>query len=197
MGPGQRRGSWWCVVSLWAILAVLALAGCGSGSEQELVIQGDESFAGVPNPGTLDEAIQRFGPPDELYATEPESNVMCRAEWRPDGIKAMFRNLAAEPFEPPCSPHKDFLLIGARLSGEWQTDRGLRVGDGAELVEELYGDRKRERCYNVVDYEETGWILMRVADPLGGPGAYLCTLGVMVVDRQVTGFLISSRSASE
>lgn len=197
MGPGRRRGSWRCRVSLCLSLLVCALAGCGSGSQPELVIQGDESFAGVPNPGTLGEAIRLFGTPDELYATEPESNVMCRAEWKSDGIEAMFRNLAAEPFEPPCSPHKDFLLIGSRLSGEWQTDRGLRVGDGAVRVDQLYGDRKREPCYDMVDHEETGWTLMRVADPLGGPGAYLCTLGVVVVDGQLTGFLISSLAASE
>ena len=191
----MEQRCWQVLVSLCAALAVLVSAGCGSAPES--VIQGDDSFAGMPNPGALDEAIRLFGPPDELYATEPDSNVMCRAEWKADGIEAIFRNLAAEPFEPPCAHRKDFLLIGATLSGKWQTDRGLRVGDGAERIDQLYGDRKRERCYDMVNREETGRTLMRVADPLGGPGAYLCTLGVMVAHGQVTGFLVSSRAASE
>lgn len=192
-------------IRLLAILAVAAvgLLGCGSGSDaggQWQVIEGDDSFAGMPNGGSLAEAIERLGVPDDMFSPDSEDSHECIARWRELGVTAQFINWGTinEGGGPPCQPQGELILIGATMHGDWETDAGLRVGDSIEKVEELYDPGAAETCgAGFLELRTPARMLDRISDPLGGPGAYICTLGVMTSDGEVTGFVMSSRAVSE
>jgi hypothetical protein len=180
------------------VIALMPLSGCGGSESQDHLIVGDESFAGMPNPGTLAQAIQRFGPPDELYSPDPEAIVACSAAWEEAGFTAQFRNYRAiGESGPPCQPAGQYTLSGAMLRGDWVTDRGLRVGDNADDLVSTYHLTEHSRCYNPTTNSAVAWTIEEVPDELGGPGATLCTLGAIVSHRRVTGFVLSNLSASE
>jgi hypothetical protein len=49
------------------------------------------SFGGMPNPGTLQQAIDHFGPPTTLFSED--SGVDCEVRWDDLGIRALLRGL--------------------------------------------------------------------------------------------------------
>jgi hypothetical protein len=192
------RGSFWAL--LVASLALSALMGCGSGGTHDFIIEGDQSFGGMPNPGSLARAIQQFGFPDQLYNPNPQTRYSCIARWEDDGITAQFIDWGGvgDASGPPCTPRSQMILTGVVLHGNWETDSGLRVGDSLERVNKLYHPGAKGTCAGGLWRRNLeARMLERVADPLGGPGSYLCTLGVMTSRSAVTGFVMSSRAASE
>jgi len=188
----------WRGLALLLVLCLLPLSGCGAGNDQhELEIDGDESFAGMPNPGSLSEAIALFGYPNQMYGG-PGDSIDCYVRWKPYGIKALFQNWGAVGGGQTCAPRRDFVLTSVELRGAWHTDRGLKVGDSIEQLTSIYGIGGGARCADEVGGEGTdAWTMRSVKDPLGGPGSRLCTLGVIVARGKVVGFLMSNQNASE
>jgi hypothetical protein len=151
----------------------------------------------MPNPGSLSEAIKRFGYPDQIYG-RAEDSIDCFAEWKQYGIKALFQNWGAAGGGQTCAPHKDFVLTSVELRGSRSTDRGLEVGDPVDRVSSLYGIRGGVRCGDEVGAEKvTAWEIRSIKDKLGGPGSRLCTLGVLVAKGRVVGFTLSNLDADE
>ena len=199
-------GEGYAGVPIW-LLVILAVAiglfGCGSGSDAGgglHLIEGDDSFAGMPNGGSLAEAIERLGAPDEMFSPDSEDSHECIAHWREAGVFAQFINWGAlsSGAGPPCQPQVELTLIGATMHGDWETDSGLRIGDSVEKVDELYDPGAAGTCgAGFLKLRTPARMLRRVSDPLGGPGAYIGTLGVMTSSGEVTGFVMSSRAVSE
>jgi hypothetical protein len=209
LGPGHALYWYFCVHSLSLaavktrgaagalISCVLILAGCGAGTGPHLRIDGERSFDGMSNPGTLVQAIDRFGYPDRIYshAAEPMS---CYATWREYGITALFQNWGAVGGDRPCMPTRAFRLSSVELRGAWSTDKGLTVGDPVGRLVSIYGITRSERCEDEVGARSTlAYTIDSVPDPLGGPGSRLCTLGAIVSGGKVRGFVMSNRGASE
>jgi len=196
---GRKGTGVLCVLLLFG-LGVGALGGCGSDGGQRLVIDGDKSFGGMPNPGTLKEAIKQFGYPDELVSPYPDSSYMCVARWKAQGIDAQFIAWGAVGATggPPCGLRSQLTLTGVALLGDWETDKGLKVGDGVDKLNDLYDPGQVGTCAaGLARRRSKAQMLLRVSDPLGGPGSFICTLGVVVKGGTVTGFVMSSRAASE
>lgn len=161
------------------------------------MIQGDKSFAGMSNPGTLAEAIDRFGYPDQIYS-RPGDSIDCIASWKKDGIKALFQNWGAIQGGQACAPRKDFTLTSVELRGKWSTDRGLAIGEPVKQMISAYGISKGERCFDEVGSGvPLAWTIYSIKDQLGGPGSRLCTLGAIVAHGKVVGFVMSNQNASE
>jgi hypothetical protein len=181
-------------------LSTLTVAACvrddqaRSEAESRLVVS-DRTFDGLKNPGRLDDAIAHFGMPDELAGGS--SSVDCHAKWRQPGVEALFQLWGAGSDTPPCKRTEPFLNSYARLTNRWKTDRGLAIGDPEARVRELYPDARRDTCGGPDGRGRPAWLLKQVADELGGPGSYLCTLGVETTDGKVVAFLLSSTAASE
>lgn len=178
-------------------IALGGLVGCGTDVSGARSIEGDESFAGMPNPGSIGEAIERFGHPDEMFAPAESGSHECIARWHEEGIDAQFIEWGAIGEEVrPCQVRPNLTLTHVTLRGDWETDSGLRTGDGMARLEELYDPGPVGSCAGYVGPDEAR-MLREVADPLGGPGSYLCTLGVVVAGGEVTAFVMSSLAASE
>lgn len=176
---------------------VLIVGGCGGSGGKTLEISGDGSFAGMRNPGSLAEAIDRFGYPDEIYGRRGDI-VDCYASWNRYGIKGLFQNWGASPGGQVCAPRRDFALTSVDLRGKWSTDEGLAIGDPVKRMISVYGIRKGERCFDEVGRGGVlAWTIRSIGDPLGGPGARLCTLGAIVAKGKVAGFVMSNQGASE
>ena len=198
-GAEGRRWGLWCFVALVGV-SLVVISGCGSGGSRDLVIEGDRSFGGMRNPGTLDEAIERFGYPDELFSPYPETRYMCVARWKSEGIDAQFVNWGGVGASdgPPCQPRSRLNLTGVALHGNWETDAGLKVGDSVARLNRLYEPDAEGTCSAGLSRKpDRARMLRQVRDPLGGPGSYICTLGVVISGGVVTGFVMSSRAASE
>lgn len=165
--------------------------------EPPLIIDGSRSFGGMPNPGSLQQAIDLFGAPASLQGDD--SRIGCTARWPELGIAATFANYGAARDGPACAPAKDFVLVEALLNGpRWITDRGLRIGDTVAKLQQQYPEATHPPdCVGPGLTDPDLWRLERVADPLGGPGSYICTLAVVVRDQKVRTFELSSQAASE
>lgn len=179
------------------VVCLLLLGGCGTGHQVQLRIEGDRSFGGMPNPGSLSEAIARFGYPDQIYG-RAQDTIDCFAGWKQYGIKALFQDWGAAGGGQTCAPHKDFILTSVELRGPWSTDRGLKVGDSVDHSSSRYGIRRGVRCGDEVGAEKTtAWTIRSIKDKLGGPGSRLCTLGVIVAKGRIVGFTLSNLDADE
>jgi hypothetical protein len=181
---------------LGAIALPFFLAGCGSTREDGQVIIGSRAFAGLHNPSTLVQAIGRFGPPSELFSPDGAS-ISCYARWNSQGIYGEFVDWSAvgDSSRPPCRPQSRYNLVGVTLRGAWHTDSGLRIGDPVGKIKRVYPYAKPGEC----GYRPSTNVLMLrwVADPLGGPGSQLCTLGALISGGKVAAFRMSNRDASE
>lgn len=174
---------------------VLALSGCAN--DAALTINGSRSFAGVANGGTLQSAVRQLGPTTRLYSPDSGGQVDCVAEWTRYDVHAIYQDFADPGDGEPCEPASEFRLSSVTLRGRWSTNRGLRVGDPVSRISVLYPDARQQGC--VTDQPPGGvtWSLARIADPLGGPGAYICTLAAVASHGRVVAFMMSNRGASE
>ena len=161
-----------------ALALAVALLGCG-GSGDDLVISSARSFAGVVNGGTLKSTLQRFGTPSQLYDPDQSGNVDCIAVWKRYGVEEhCLQDFAAQP-PSRARRRRVFRLSEVTLRGSWSTDRGLRIGDTVAKMFSLYRTTITRGCVTDRVPNGTSWSLERTADPLGGPGAHICTLGAL------------------
>jgi V8-like Glu-specific endopeptidase len=161
-----------------------------------LTIQGSASFGGMPNPGSLQQAIAHFGQPSAAH--DDGEAVDCDVEWKSLGIAAVFQDFGAGA-TGPCRPERDFNLSDVVLSGsKWVTDQGLRIGDPvSDLTSKYPGAANPPDCATDSVLGSQWWRLVKTPDELGGPGSSICTLAARVEDGHVTHFELSSTAASE
>jgi hypothetical protein len=154
------------------------------------------SFGGMPNPSTLRRAIDRFGQPTVMRSDG--SAVDCAVRWDDLGIRALFQDFGATG-TVACRPEASYTLSYAFLSGpRWVTDRGVRLGDPLATLTHAYPHAVHPvACSTDSQMGPEWWQLASVADPLGGPGSYICTLAARVQRGIVTEFELSSTAASE
>jgi hypothetical protein len=183
------------IYPLACISVVLALSGCGSGGA--LTIAGSRSFAGVPNGGTLRSAMRRFGTPTRIYSPNPSGQVDCVAEWSRYGVQAIYQDFADAGDGEPCAPAGSFRLASVTLHGHWSTDTGLTLGDTVSRMSSLYPHARPRGCATDQPPSGVSWSLSRVADPLGGPGAFICTLAAVASHGRIVAFMMSNLGASE
>jgi hypothetical protein len=160
-----------------------------------LILDGATSFGGMPNPGSLQQAISRFGRPTTLESDPAD----CRVRWSELGITALFQDFGASASGTPCHPARSFELSEAVLSGSrWSTERGLRLGAPLADLQRLYPHAVNPPdCATDRSPESSWWELDNTRDELGGPGSFICTLSAIVKGGIVTKFQLSSRAASE
>jgi hypothetical protein len=161
-----------------------------------LRIQGSDSFGGMPNPGTLRQAIARFGRPSSMQ--DDGSGVDCFVRWDALGIRALFQDFGATD-SASCLPADAFTLSEASLTGSrWMTSTGVRIGDPLGQLRAAYPDAAHPAdCVTDHVPDSSWWRLLRTPDPLGGPGSFICTLAAIVRDGRVAQFELSSSAASE
>lgn len=165
--------------------------------EPPLVIRGAESYGGVPNPGTLAQAMNRLGQPSIMRGDS--SGVDCRVSWRSLGIDALFQNFGATAPQPPCRPAASFNLSDVLITGgRWITDTGVRVGDPVSKLLSAYPDAQSPADCVTDNIFTVGvrWRLRREPDP-NVMNSYICTLSALVNNGKVAGFELSNPGASE
>jgi hypothetical protein len=166
-------------------------------TEPLLVIRGSQSYDGVPNPGTLAQALNHLGQPSTMRGDG--SGVDCNVTWRSLGIDALFQDFAATSGQPSCRPNASFSLSDMMITGgRWVTDRGVRVGDPVAKLVSAYPDAQTpadcvtDNIFNV----GVRWRLQRTPDP-SAINSYICTLAAYVNNGKVVGFELSNPGSSE
>lgn len=118
------------VVGVVAIRVVAAVTS-DDPVERSFLIVRDESIGGFPRDGTNQAAIELLGTPT---ARIPGFN-QCTLEWPARGIKMETSLTGANP----CGPEGKHLSTTV-TDKRWETDAGLRIGDPAGRIQELYPD---------------------------------------------------------
>jgi hypothetical protein len=113
-------------VRLAAALAVLAAAAAPA----PFVVQADRSVGGLAvGRGTLAQATARFGKP----TSRTPKGANCTAVWKPLGLRISFLDFVGNA----CATGGAVQLTITDPK-HWRTGRGLRVGDAAARVQQLY-----------------------------------------------------------
>lgn len=118
------------VVGIVAIRVAAAVTGDDPIERSYLIVR-DESIGGFPRDGTTQAAIELLGAPTARIAGFNQ----CTLEWPARGIKMESSLTAANP----CGP-KGKHLSTTVTDKRWETDAGLKVGDPAARIQELYPD---------------------------------------------------------
>lgn len=135
------------------------------------------SFA-VKRDGTLRGAIQTFGQP----SSKARNGEICTVRWTRHGLKIVFYNLGGNN---PCRPAFGFFSNARAKGRHWDTDRGLRIGDGQRRLRNLYPGASFHRANG--DFWPSGWWLVRRHSQFGTGGYYPGLLAHMK-DRKVQSF---------
>ncbi|HXV58681.1 MAG TPA: hypothetical protein VD704_12510 [Gaiellaceae bacterium] len=142
-----------------AVAALLAAAAPASAA----VVHGDWRLAGyrVKADGTLRGALEAFGQPSRLTRT---SDITCSARWSGRGLRIGFYNLGG--FNP-CSPRRGRFSNAVVTGRQWETNRGLAVGDRARRLHRLYPNARWGAAPG-----GAGWWLIARSSPVGEGGFY-------------------------
>jgi hypothetical protein len=168
------------VVAIAATVAGLVIAPAGSAAG--FTIGGDwrmGSFA-VKADGTLRGAIDAFGSP----SSKERNGEICTVRWRQHGLRIVFYNLGGNN---PCRPRFGFFSTARAKSQEWDTNRGLRIGDRQRRLKRLYPGATFHRANR--PFWPAGWWLVTRTSPFGTGGTYPGLLAVMK-DRRVAAFQV-------
>ncbi|HAL26404.1 MAG TPA: hypothetical protein DCP25_06645 [Chloroflexi bacterium] len=137
---------------------------------------------------TLTGAIAAFGPPSRCTKVRGLPSF-ASVEWRGLGLRAVFGTYGSGGTRPCQAVHAVRLDNVRASSREWQTGRGLRVGDSLAKLRRLY-PQARLRTYTRGVAPVRGWWLVvrtsRVPDLHSVP-ALLATAQA----GRVTGFVVS------
>ena len=118
------------------IASALVLTGVCKASSTSFLIRGDAQIGNfsVKNGATLGAAVAAFGQPD----TREFNNLadVCTARWNAIELRMVFVNFAGDD---PCGNTTGFFIKATmRSPGQWETDRGLRIGSSISQLRELY-----------------------------------------------------------
>ena len=102
------------------------------------VIRGDVQIGHflVKRDGPLDGALRAFGRPTSLRRGRYQN---CAARWADLGLRINFYNLGGHD---PCVRQYGFFGDATMVGREWQTAKGLRIGDPAHKLHALYAPRR-------------------------------------------------------
>jgi len=117
------------LVGIVAIRIVAALTSDDPIERSYLIVR-DESIGGFPRDGTTQAAIELLGVPT---ARLPSPN-RCTLEWPARGIKM---DVSFPGAANPCGPTGNHISTTV-TDKRWTTDNGLKVGDPAARIQELY-----------------------------------------------------------
>jgi len=120
------------VVGVVAIRAVAELTS-EDPIERDFTVVRDESVGGFPRNGTIGAAVEALGLPT---ARIPGGTNQCTLTWPSRGItmETFFGNVGN-----PCGVKGNHVSTTV-TDKRWETDKGLRVGDPAARIQELYPD---------------------------------------------------------
>jgi hypothetical protein len=98
------------------------------------VIRGDVQIGRfrVQRDGTLDGATRAFGRPTSL---RPGRYQNCAARWAELGLRINFYNLGGHD---PCLRQYGYFSDATMVGRQWQTVKGLRIGDPSRKLFALY-----------------------------------------------------------
>ena len=190
------RAGYACAVSLrtaraafLVIAPVVALfAAAGQAQARSWVIQGDTVIGGylVKKDGTLQGALERFGPPSRKLRDRASGWNGCDVTWRRLGLRIYFYNLGGRD---PCVPQYGYFRNALMIGKRWRTANGLQVGDPMRSI--LQHHPAAERL-------ATGawWALVTRAFPYGDGGTY-AGLAAKVNRGSVSAFSIYFQAGGE
>jgi len=112
--------------------------------ERSFLIVRDESIGGFPRDGTIGAAVEVLGVPT---ARLPGGLNQCVLKWPSRGITmdTLFPGAAN-----PCGPKGNHLSTTV-TDKRWTTDTGLRIGDPAARIRELYPDAGKPSSDGIVE----------------------------------------------
>jgi hypothetical protein len=102
------------------------------------VLRGDVQIGRflVKRDGTLDGAMRAFGAPSSLRRGRYQT---CEARWAELGLRISFYNLGGHD---PCERQYGYFSTATMVGRQWQTVRGLRIGDPARKLYSIYAPRR-------------------------------------------------------
>jgi len=153
-----------------------------------------QQYLGTKSPGqgvtpTLGNAVKAFGAPASRVAGEPDGPG-CLTQWPKLALRAESEDFGAS--NRPCANRagvQHFTVIGTGAK-QWATDRGLRVGDDVETLEELYPEAE------VDQQQEHTYRLIEEPSPIGDEGR-VERLSAGVYDGRVVSLIVSPYGAGE
>jgi hypothetical protein len=140
------------------------------------VIRGDVQIGRflVRRDGTLDGAIRAFGRPSSLRRGRYQT---CVARWAELRLRINFYNLGGHD---PCERQYGYFSDATIVGRQWQTAKGLRLGDPARKLYALYAPRRFTGAW--------AWLVTRHL-PYGG-GSYYPGLSAKIHRGWVVAFRI-------
>jgi hypothetical protein len=161
-----------------AAAAVAALAGFAvPAASAPFLIVGDKEVGGVRMGATLSRATTVLGAPD---TTSRMSNVECRAVWRSLGLTLTFLDFSNRP----CA--SGGAVIAIATAAQWQTLKGLRVGQRIARLRRLYPGATLHRG---APYDGW-WLIPRRTCAEVGSQAYPGLLA-RVAHKRITAFVVT------
>jgi hypothetical protein len=120
------------------------------------VIRGDVQIGHfrVQRDGTLDGAIRAFGPPTSLRRSPYQG---CAARWADLGLRINFYNLGGQN---PCQRQYGYFSDATMVGRQWQTAKGLRIGDPSRKLYATYTPRRFTGAW--------AWLVTRYLPYAGG-----------------------------
>jgi hypothetical protein len=167
------------LIAAATVLAGLVLAPAASAAG--FTIGGDwrmGSFA-VKEDGTLRGAIDAFGSP----SSKERDHEVCTVRWTRHGLRIVFYNLGGNN---PCRPRFGFFGNARAKSAEWDTNRGLQIGDRQRRLKRLYPSATFHRAR---PFWPAGWWLVTRRSQFGTRGSYPGLLAV-IDERRVAAFQV-------
>ena len=153
---------WGCrVLALLAVVGVAMVPGALAGGSSVIRVGADSQTIGPWRTGTtptLAAAVAALG--RETSCTRLETlPAFATAEWRQLGLRMVFGSYGAGGARP-CRARRAVFLDNAHAYGkQWQTSRGLRVGDSLAKLHRLY-PQARLRTYTRGVAPVRGWWLV-------------------------------------
>lgn len=131
------------VVGIVAIRVVAAVTS-DDPIERSFLIVRDESIGGFPRDGTIGDAVELLGLPT---ARLPGGVNQCELRWPSRGITmdTVFPGAAN-----PCGPAGNHLSTTV-TDKRWTTDAGLKIGDPAARIRELYPEAGKPSSDGIVE----------------------------------------------
>jgi hypothetical protein len=162
-------------------VALLCVAGIASGRDHaatQFTIAADRVVGGVRMGATLNVATNVLGAPDVRRRL---SNYECRARWRTIGLTLVFLDLSSRA---PCG--RGGLVTATAASTQWQTGKGLRVGDPVGRLRSLYRAATFHRAGG-----RGWWLITRRTCPTTGSQPYPGLLARTTTTRRVAAFVVA------
>lgn len=116
--------------------SVLVAATSASG-KSSFVIVADTTIGGFPRAGTVQQAIDVFGPP----VSRQDNYETCVLRW--PGLGLTMKTYYPDAQRDPCGGSAKHVLTTA-TDRRWRTSKGLRIGDPVSRLRALYPRAKQE-----------------------------------------------------